>query len=170
VAVAFADLVGFTKLGEQLPPDELERVAERLVVLTAEVVEAPVRLIKSVGDAVLLVAPDPQALLDVTFDLLELVEQQDRDFPQARIGVAYGPAVARAGDWFGRPVNLASRITGVARAGSVVGDRAFHDAVGDWDGAIWSSVGDRRLKGIASSVRLYRARRPSASKPRRRAS
>jgi adenylate cyclase len=158
VSVAFADLVGFTKLGEQLPPTELERVAERLVSLTGDVLDPSVRLVKSVGDAVLLVSPDPLALTTTAFDLLSSVEEQGRDFPQVRIGLAHGPAAARAGDWFGRPVNLASRITGVARAGSVVADAALREQVGDDAGVLWSSVGERRLKGIRSSVRLYRAR------------
>lgn len=168
VAVAFADLVGFTRLGEQVPPDELEQVADQLVGFSAEVVEAPVRFVKSVGDAVLLVSPDPMALLDVAFDLLERVEQEGSGYPQLRVGLAYGPSVSRAGDWFGRPVNLASRLTGVARAGSVVCDEAFRNAVGDADGVVWSTVGDRRLKGIASATRLFRARRPSASSSRHR--
>ncbi|MBO9532591.1 MAG: hypothetical protein J7513_06440 [Solirubrobacteraceae bacterium] len=168
VAVVFADLVGFTRLGEQVPPDELEQVADQLVGFAGEVVEAPVRFVKSVGDAVLLISPEPNALLDVAFDLLERVEEEGSGYPQLRVGLAYGPAVSRAGDWFGRPVNLASRLTGVARAGSVVVDDAFREAIGDADGVVWSTIGDRRLKGIASPTRLYRARRPSAVKPRRR--
>lgn len=168
VAVAFADLVGFTRLGEQVPPDELEQVADQLVVFTGEVVEAPVKYVKSVGDAVLLVSPDPMTLLDVVFDLLERVEEEGAGYPQLRVGLAYGPSVSRAGDWFGRPVNLASRLTGVARAGSVVCDEAFRDAIADADGVVWSTVGDRRLKGISSPMRLFRARRPSSVPPRRR--
>lgn len=158
VSVAFADLVGFTKLGEELPPTELERVAERLVLLTGDAIDPSVRLVKSVGDAVLLVSSDPLALARTAFGVLDRVEEEGPGFPQVRIGLAHGPAAARAGDWFGRPVNLASRITGVARAGSVVADAAARDAIGEDHGVAWSTVGDRRLKGIRSSVRLYRAR------------
>ncbi len=158
VAVAFADLVGFTKLGEQLPPTELERVAERLVLITGDAIDPSVRLVKSVGDAVLLVSSEPAALARTAFGVLERVEDEGPDFPQVRIGLAHGPAAARAGDWFGRPVNLASRITGVARAGSVVADTAAREAIGDDAGVQWSTVGDRRLKGIRSAVRLFRAR------------
>ncbi|MFT4036448.1 MAG: adenylate cyclase regulatory domain-containing protein [Patulibacter sp.] len=168
VAVAFADLVGFTRLGEQLPPDELEQVADQLVGFAGEVVEPPVRFVKSVGDAVLLVSPDPLALLDVAFDLLERVDDEGSGYPQLRVGLAFGPAVSRAGDWFGRPVNLASRLTGVARAGSVVVDDTFRSEVGDADGVLWSEIGDRRLKGISSPTRLFRARRPSAASTGRR--
>lgn len=162
VAVAFADLVGFTKLGEQLRPEDLEHVADQLVVFAAEVIAPPVRLVKSVGDAVLLVSPDPLALLDAAFDLLERVEQEGAGFPQVRIGIAYGPAVSRAGDWFGRPVNLASRLTGVARTGSVVVDAALRDQLVGVEGVVWSRIGDRRLKGVERSITLHRARRPSS--------
>ena len=158
VCVAFADLVGFTRLGEELPPDELERVAGRLSAITDDVVGAPVRFVKSVGDAVLLVSSDAGALLGAAFDLLAAVEREGPEFPQLRIGVARGAAVSRAGDWFGRPVNLASRITTVARAGSVVADPELRKAVGDDAGVHWSSVGERKLKGLPQAVRLYRAR------------
>ncbi|MDO9352342.1 MAG: adenylate cyclase regulatory domain-containing protein [Solirubrobacteraceae bacterium] len=160
VGVAFADLVGFTRLGEQLAPADLEQVADRLVVLTGQVIDPRVRLVKSVGDAVLLVSPDPAGLVDTALALLELVEEQGDDFPQVRIGLAYGEAMGRGGDWFGRPVNLASRITGVARAGSIVADAALHAELTDDSAVHWSSVGERRLKGIKAPVRLYRARRP----------
>ena len=58
MTVAFADLVGFTRLGEELPPAGLERVAARLTELAQSVTDAPVRLVKSIGDAVMLASPD----------------------------------------------------------------------------------------------------------------
>ncbi|MCW3011834.1 MAG: adenylate/guanylate cyclase protein [Solirubrobacterales bacterium] len=158
VSVAFADLVGFTRLGEELPPDALERVAERLGHLAGQVVEAPVRYVKSIGDAVLLVSPDPVRLVATAHALLEAAEAEGEEFPQLRVGVASGPAVTRAGDWFGRPVNLASRITTVARAGSVVADHATRKAIGDAGGFDWSFVAERRLKGVPAPVKLHRAR------------
>src|SRR5205085_2054057 len=62
VGVAFADLVGFTALGEELPPAALGEVAERLGVLAADRAQPPVRLVKTIGDAAMLVSPDPAAL------------------------------------------------------------------------------------------------------------
>ena len=64
VTVCFADLVGFTRLGEQVAPDELGRVAHRLVELTAERLRGDVRLVKTIGDAAMLVGPDAHAMLD----------------------------------------------------------------------------------------------------------
>ncbi len=158
VAVAFADLVGFTRLGEELPPEELERVAERLVGLAAAVVSPPVRVVKSIGDAVLLICPDPVALVRAAHALVAAAEAEGDVLPQLRVGVASGPAVSRAGDWFGRPVNLASRITAVARAGSVLTDQATREAIGERGALRWSSAGERRLKGVPAPVRLHRAR------------
>ncbi len=159
VSVAFADLVGFTRLGEQLPPGELEQVAERLVQLTGELVEPPVRLIKSVGDAVLLVSPEPLPLVRVALALVAAADDEEESVPQLRVGVASGPAVSRAGDWFGRPVNLASRITSVARAGSVVADAATRERLGEAGGLRWSFIGERKLKGVPP-VKLHRVRPP----------
>src|SRR5207247_9877063 len=65
VTVCFADLVGFTRLGEEVAPDELGRVAVRLEMLAAEATEPPVRLVKTIGDAAMLASPEPEPLLDV---------------------------------------------------------------------------------------------------------
>ena len=71
VAVAFADLVGFTRLGEAVPPEELENLASRLSNLAHDVVSPPVRFIKTIGDAVMLVSTDPVALLRTALELLD---------------------------------------------------------------------------------------------------
>jgi len=118
VAVAFADLVGFTPLGEQLPAEEVGAVATRLGELASDVATAPVRLVKTIGDAAMLVSLDPDALVTVALRLIEAADEAP-DLPRLRAGAAFGPALARSGDWYGRPVNLASRITGVADPGMV---------------------------------------------------
>jgi adenylate cyclase len=163
-AVAFADLVGFTRLGEQIPPEDLGAVAERLFSLTRDVVEPPVRLVKTIGDAVMLTSPDPSALVDTALRLIEATDAHSADggFPQVRVGLAYGPAVPRGGDVFGRAVNLASRVTSIARAGSVLATREVRDhASEDFS---WSSARARRIKGLPDPVPLYRARSLSAGR------
>ncbi len=72
-------------------------------------------------------------------------------------GAAIGLALPRAGDWFGRPVNLASRITSIARPGSVLAEREVRESAPDAYG--WSYAGERRLRGIREPVPLFRARR-----------
>jgi adenylate cyclase len=157
VTVAFADLVGFTRLGEEVDAGELGRVAQRLVGLTVEHLRGQVRLVKTIGDAAMLVSPDAPTLLEVALDLVDAADAEGEDFPQLRIGVASGAALSRAGDWYGRPVNIASRITTIARPGSVLATRAVRDASGN--GYRWSSAGARSLKGVDDPVRLYRVRR-----------
>ncbi len=157
VAVCFADLVGFTRLGEEVPPDELGRLAERLEALATDAAKPPVRLVKTIGDAAMLAAADPEPLLEAALDLIDAADAEGEDFPQLRAGAALGLALPRAGDWFGRPVNLASRITGVARPGSVLAERELREVVRDT--YRWSYAGERRLKGIREPVALFRARR-----------
>src|SRR3954467_667804 len=84
IAVGFADLVGFTRIGEDVPPDELGRVANRLEELAADRVAAPVRLVKTIGDAVMLVCPDTPPLLEATLQLVEAADAEGEDFPQLR--------------------------------------------------------------------------------------
>jgi adenylate cyclase len=158
VAIAFADLVGFTRLGEVVPPEELEQLAHRLTDLAHEVAVPPVRFVKTIGDEVMFVSPDPVALLDAVLNLVDATEGDD-DFPRLRAGIATGMAVSRAGDWFGSPVNLASRVTGAARPGSLLVSESAREAIGDDDRFTWSFAGARRLKGIKSEVKLFRARR-----------
>jgi adenylate cyclase len=157
VTVAFADLVGFTKLGEDLGVGELGAVAARLGELAGEVASSPVRLVKMIGDAAMLVSPEPEALGVAALDLVEAADNEGEDFPMLRAGVAQGPAIGSGGDFYGPPVNLASRITAVARPGSVLADEKAKDAMGDR--FHYSFAGERRLKGISGGVRLFRVRR-----------
>ena len=154
VAVCFADLVGFTRLGGQVEVRELGTVAGRLAGLAASLAEPPVRLVKTIGDAALFVSPDPGPLVEVALALIDAFEAEA--LPSLRAGIALGPAVMHAGDYYGNSVNLASRVTGVARPGSVLCTREIRDAARDrFD---WSSAGRHRLKGVSGHTPLYRAR------------
>jgi adenylate cyclase len=161
VTVCFADLVGFTRLGEEVPAEELGQLAARLESLAGEVAEPPVRLVKTIGDAAMLASPRPEPVLDAALRLLDAADAEGNDFPQLRAGAAVGRAVPRAGDWFGRPVNLASRITAIARPGSLLTEREVREAAREE--YRFSYAGDRRLRGIREPVRLYRVRRLQAS-------
>lgn len=158
VTVCFADLVGFTKLGERVPPAELSRAGSRLTEIAVEAARPPVRLVKMVGDGALLVSPDPAPLIDAGLELCRLAELHEHEMPPLRVGVADGPAISQSGDWFGAPLNLASRVTEIARPGSVLATRAVRDTAPDlFD---WSYAGRRRFRGVSGDVTLYRARRP----------
>jgi adenylate cyclase len=160
VAVAFADLVGFTKLGERLDPAELAQLTDRLGEMAGDVARGAVRLVKLIGDAAMLVSNDPEDLLDAALELVAASEREGQGFPLLRSGVAFGRAVGRGGDFYGRPVNRASRITAIARPGSVLCDERTHDRLGK-DAYRWSFAGARKLKGMGSEVKLFRARAPT---------
>jgi adenylate cyclase len=159
VSVCFADLVGFTRLGERVPPGDLSRAELLLTELALDCAPPPVKLVKTIGDAVMLVSPEPGALLHTALRLVEAVERRGDAMPALRAGVASGAAISQRGDWFGAPVNLASRVTDVARPGSVLATREVRDTLRD-DFA-WSFAGPRRLRGLEREERLYRARLPA---------
>ena len=151
VSVAFADLVGWTQLGEEVPAEELGGVVSRLEAVAADLVEKPVTFVKTVGDAVMLVSTRPDPLIRTALALV------DADLPALRVGIACGPAIERAGDWYGSPVNQAARVTGVARPASVLVTESIREhAQDDWQ---WSFARERKLKGVGE-VKLFRVRAP----------
>jgi adenylate cyclase len=117
----------------------------------------PVHFVKTIGDAVMLVSPDAASLLRAVLELMEAAAAAD--LPQLRAGVAYGLAVTRAGDWYGSPVNLASRVTGAAPPGAVLVAESARAEIGDLPGLVWSFAGSRHLRGVHGEVRLFRATR-----------
>ncbi|HXW58172.1 MAG TPA: adenylate cyclase regulatory domain-containing protein [Solirubrobacteraceae bacterium] len=163
VTVCFADLVGFTRLGEEVSPDQLGRLAERLEAVASDVARPPVRLVKTIGDAAMLASPEPEPLLEAALSLIDTADADSDELPQLRVGAALGQALLRAGDWYGRPVNLASRITAIARPGSLLVDARLREAAhGPYR---WSFAGERRLRGVRGPVPLFRVRRAEQPSP-----
>jgi len=162
VTICFADLVDFTKLGEGVDSEQLGAIAGRLEELARDVSRPPVRLVKTIGDEVMLESADAGALLEAALALLEAAEGEDDAFPQMTVGLARGEAISRGGDWFGRPVNLASRITDAARPGSVLVAEEVKDAAGA-EAFSYSFAGERKLKGVKEPRKLFRARRADES-------
>ncbi len=155
--VCFADLVGFTRLGGELDVEELGTLAGQLADLATEHTRPPVRLVKTIGDAVMLVSSEAEPLVRAALELVEAVQRQD--LPSLRAGIACGPTVQRAGDYFGHAVNLASRVTGVARPDTVLATREVRDQTRE--AFEWSAAGRFRLKGVAEHEPLYRAHLPT---------
>ena len=155
VTVCFADIVGWTELSEEAEDAQIGTVADRLGALATDLLRPPVRVVKMIGDAAMFVSPEEGPLLDLALDLVDAAEA-DAEFPELRAGLASGLAIGRWGDWYGRPVNLASRVCSRARPGSVLVTGAVMEACEDR--YRFSAAGDKRLKGIGS-VPLWRARR-----------
>ena len=123
-AVCFVDIVGYTSQSRSLDDHELVELVERFEqTLTSLVVEHGGRVIKTIGDEVLFTADDPFAAAEVALAVTALGEDSDEPFPRVRAGIAFGTLVSRLGDVFGPTVNMASRLTSVARPGAVLIDR-----------------------------------------------
>ena len=157
VAVGFADLVGFTKLGERLDIGQIGEVSGRLTEIATSIAQSPVRLVKTIGDAAMLVSPSTPELLETLLGLVDAITE-DEALPSVKAGAAWGQASPRGGDWYGPPVNLASRITDAARPGSVLVTSELAEQAGEGEFR-YSNAGSRHFKGISGSVGVLRARR-----------
>ena len=164
ISVCFADLVGFTRLGERSELERIGTVAKLLEKVAIEVTNPEVRLVKLIGDAAMLVSEDGVALMDAALRFLEVGKEAGDELPALRVGVARGSAIPQAGDWFGRPVNLASRITEAARPGSVLAEAGAIESAGD--AFSYSKASEHKFKGVKKAVKLYRVRR-EPRKPRK---
>jgi len=120
--VGFADLVSFTALSNELDEQELGDLVEIFETRCADVIaDHNGRVIKTLGDSVLFLEPDPVQAIDIALDIIAVVGRDER-LPDVRLGLATGPVVLRMGDVYGPPVNLAARFTAVARRNRVIID------------------------------------------------
>jgi len=123
VTVGFADLVRFTALSNELDDDRLGDVVEIFESRCADVVASRRgRVIKTLGDSVLFVSEDPSRAMEIALGIVDVIGRDGR-LPDVRIGLATGSVIMQLGDVFGPPVNLAARLTGVARRNRVITDR-----------------------------------------------
>ncbi len=155
VAVAFADLVGFTSIGDEMAPEQLSSLADRLEILTLDALGPDVTLVKTIGDEVMLTSPDSAALVHTVLELLAAGNAQGDGFPRLRAGAAAGPAMSRAGDWYGRTVNLASRLTALAAPGTLLAEDVLR--AGALEAATWSAGSSRAIRGLTHPVATYTA-------------
>jgi adenylate cyclase len=160
VAVAFADLVGYTALGDRLSAGELGSLAGRFAGLGVAVARRPVRLVKTIGDAMMFVSPDAGELVGVLIELRDRVSVAEPTLPEVRIGAALGAATPRAGDWFGPAVNVASRVADLATPGQLLATDELVAEVGDLE---WKKRRKRNLKGLDGRLRVYSYEPGSAS-------
>jgi adenylate cyclase len=122
VTVGFADLVGFTALSNEMDENRLADMVEIFESRCADVVAGRHgRVIKTLGDSVLFVSEDPVRGLDIALSIVDLIGNDSR-LPDVRLGLATGSVIMRLGDVFGPPVNMAARLTGVARRNRVITD------------------------------------------------
>jgi adenylate cyclase len=159
-AVGFVDISGFSKLTRELPADELADIVDAFETTAFDVVSArAARVVKLIGDEVMFVADDLETAVEIGLDLADRLT--DTPVPvQLHCGIAYGPTITVGGDVFGPTVNLASRLTDVARRGKVVVPREFAELFEDREDLEVHRV--RRvfdLKGIGRARLVTVARR-----------
>ncbi|MBP2704709.1 adenylate/guanylate cyclase domain-containing protein [Microbispora sp. RL4-1S] len=129
LAVGFADLVAFTRVSRELDELALADLVEGFESRASDVIAAhDGRLVKTLGDEVLFTTGDPRTAALVALDLVEELKL-DQDGPDVRIGLAYGPVLPAMGDVFGTTVNLAARLTAIARPGTIVADAGMAEGL-----------------------------------------
>jgi adenylate cyclase len=122
VTVGFADIVQFTALTNRLDHDRIGDLVEIFESRCADVVAGQRgRVIKSLGDAVLFVNEDPIRAYDTAEGIISVIGR-DKRMPDVRVGLSTGSVVMRLGDVFGPPVNMAARLTAVARRNRIIVD------------------------------------------------
>ena len=152
VAIAFADLAGYTRLTEELGDEEAVSTVERFVEQVELSLPDEARVIKTIGDEVMVVGSDPAALLDWAVAFQENFGRR----PLPRIGIHYGETLYRDGDYYGREVNQASRVAARAAGGEVLATRPVVDHA--HAGLAFERIGEVRLKGFADTTELFLAR------------
>jgi adenylate cyclase len=152
--VGFADMVGFTSLTRRSTEAELVAVVDRFDALAADVVaENHGRVVKMLGDEVLFVADSAVDGAEIALTLLARAEEED-GVPSLRAGLAYGRVLSRFGDVYGSVVNIASRLTSVARPGTVLIDLDMVEALKDKD---TYTIRTRRPVSVRGYTRLRSA-------------
>lgn len=162
VAVAFVDLVGFTEVSERLSAADVRNLAAQLLqAAEPAVTQHGGRIVKSIGDAVMFTVSDPIQAAQAAVEICEHVSASPQ-MPDVRAGIGHGPVLPGYADYFGRTVNLASRLCASAKPGEVL----LHIAGDPPEDSAWAEAGlsvkakkVKRLKGIEGDVRALRVRK-----------
>jgi adenylate cyclase len=152
VAIAFADLAGYTRLTEEEGELEAVDAVERFVDAVEATLPDDARIVKTIGDEVMVVGSDPAAMVDWAVGFQRLHVER----PQPRIAVHCGAALYRDGDYYGRAVNIASRVAARSGAGEVLVTRPVVEQSGPH--LEFELLGEVRLKGFTESTEIFLAR------------
>jgi adenylate cyclase len=152
VAIAFADLTGYTRLTEEAGELEALDAVERFVETVEVTLPDSARVIKLIGDEVMIVGSDPSALIDWAVGFQRL--QVERPLP--RIGIHYGEALYRDGDYYGRDINIAARIVARSGGGEVLVTRPVVEHAGSH--LEFDRIGEIMLKGFNEPTEMFLAR------------
>lgn len=155
----FADLAGFAALTEAHGDEQAAELAGCFFDCVRELLPTHgAEEVKTIGDASMVRCDDPADAVGLGLRIVDEVGARP-EFPSVRVGIHTGGAVNRNDDWFGRAVNLAARLSGLAPGGEVLISEATRRAIGDLAGVELRSLGPRSFKNIAESVDVFRALR-----------
>jgi adenylate cyclase len=150
----FVDLTGFTRYTEEEGDEEALDLIERFVDTVEATLPSEATIVKTIGDEVMVVSPEPATLTEWAVGLLALFQER----PQPRVGIHNGAAVFRDGDYFGGDVNLAHRVVSRALGGEVLVTEAVVEAINKSDFLSFDAIGEVVLKGFPEPISLYIAR------------
>lgn len=148
-----ADLAGYTALAGAHGDADAARAAGRFATL-AEIACVESRVVKTVGDAVIVVADEPTGAVRTALRLKDLVAAEAL-FPDVSMGLASGPAIEQNGDYFGQTVNIAARVCSHAQPGQILCTDALRQTVEDLQDLELRPVGEVHLKNIVGAVALF---------------
>jgi len=154
VAIVFADLAGYTRLTEEQGDERAVGAVERFVEEVERTLPLEARVLKTLGDEVMVVGPDPVAL---TRWAVGFQARAPAGVPPPRIGIHHGEAIYRDGDYYGREVNQAARVVARAAGGEVLVTRAVVDLAAGQDGLAFKLIGAVGLKGFSEPTELFLA-------------
>jgi adenylate cyclase len=152
VAIAFADLAGYARLTVERGDEEALGAVERFVEAVEQTLPADARVVKTLGDEVMVVGSDAAALTGWAVGLQSVVARGE---PPPRIGIHYGVALYRDGDYYGREVNQAARVVARAGGGEVLVTRPVADLAAGVDGVKFDRIGEVALKGFSEPTELF---------------
>jgi adenylate cyclase len=162
----FADLVGYTALAELEGDGRALEVALALQRRVRGLLsQHGAEQVKAIGDGLMIRCDRPQDAVLLGLRLVAELEQEG-DFPPVRVGIHSGPALANDGDWYGRTVNVASRLCAVAPGGEVMVSEDTRSAAGALDGIDWGQRELHWLRNVSQPIGAYsaiRAQEPSTT-------
>jgi adenylate cyclase len=152
VAILFADLAGYARLTVERGDEEALAAVERFVEAVERTLPADARVIKTLGDEVMVVGPDAGGLVRWAVALRAAIAPGD---PPPRIGMHYGDALYRDGDYYGREINQAARVVARAGGGEVLVTRPVVDVAAGFDSVKFERIGEVGLKGFSEPTELF---------------
>ena len=148
LAVGFADMVGYTSLTRRLAIDELTELLEQFEsVATNIIARGRGSVIKNVGDEVMFSAQTPEDAAHIALDLQDAFATYE-DMPELRVGIAWGPVLARYGDLYGSVVNMAARLTSSAHPGTILVDTTLTELLKEDSEFYLKSLRSLRVRGF----------------------